>query len=147
MLATVTPSALAFSRSMSICSCGASSWPSGRTPISTGLCAAMPSIMLRASISLAWPWPVRSCRRKSKPEELPSSEIAGGLSGKMIASLMNDSAPKARPTSACAVSPSPVRSFQSFRRTNAIPPFWPRPKKEKPATVIIWSTTLLSFCR
>ncbi|MNK94221.1 hypothetical protein D3C87_1144160 [compost metagenome] len=60
---------------------------------------------------------------------------------------MNDSAPNARPTSACAVSPSPVRSFQSFRRTKAIPPFWPRPKNEKPATVIIWSTTFDSFCR
>src|SRR5450830_928857 len=102
MVENGTPSALALSRSMSSCSCGASSSPSGRTPASTLLCDAMPMIWLRAWTNAACPRPARSCRRKVKPVALPSSGIGGGFSGNTIASLICMKTPKALPAMASA---------------------------------------------
>ncbi|EWS63939.1 hypothetical protein Y695_02826 [Hydrogenophaga sp. T4] len=136
-----TPRALAFSRSMSICSCGASSRPSGRTCVSSLLCEAMPSIWLRADSSASLPRPARSCSRKLKPDEAPSSGMGGGLSGKMNASRIPDSAPKARPATAWAALPSPERSDQSLSVTNASAAFWPWPEKLKPSTPTMLCTS------
>ena len=101
----------------------------------------MPSSWLRAATSASWPAPPRSCRRKVKPLALPSSGIGGGLSGKMKASRTPDSAPKARPASACAESPSPLRSSQSLSVTKARPAFWPWPEKLKPSTPTMLCTS------
>lgn len=65
----------------------------------------------------------------------------GGLSAKMKASRMLDSAMKARPEIAAAECSAPERSLQSFRITKARPAFCPWPEKEKPATVTMFSTS------
>jgi hypothetical protein len=85
--AALTPSAFAFSRSMSTLNCGVSFRPFGRTCASVGSLAAMPSSMLRASISFSWPTPERSSSSKSKPAAVPSSGMDGGLIGMINASL------------------------------------------------------------
>ena len=141
MAPKLTPCAAARSRSMSICSCGASSRPFGRTPASSLLCMAMPSIWLRAASRASWPLPPRSCSRKLKPELTPSSGIGGGLSGKMKASLMVDSAPMARPATASAACCGPVRSSQGLRVTKEMPAFWPWPENEKPITATMLCTS------
>ena len=141
MAEKLTPCALALSRSMSTCSCGASSRPSGRTPASTLLLEAMPSIWLRAATSASWPLPPRSCRRKVKPELTPSSGMAGGLSAKMNASRTPDSAPMARPAMASAVCSAPARSDQSLRVTKDRPAFCPWPEKLKPITATMFLTS------
>jgi hypothetical protein len=51
--------------------------------------------------------------------------MGGGLSGKMKASRMPDSAPKARPASACALLPGALRSDQSLSVTKASAAFCP----------------------
>ncbi|MNZ93581.1 hypothetical protein D3C78_1126560 [compost metagenome] len=118
-----TPRAAALSRSMSICSWGASSRPSGRTWVSTLLCEAMPSSWLRAFTSAIWPLPPRSCRRRVKPEALPSSGMGGGLSAKMKASRTPDMAPMMRPAKASADCEGSPRSAQSLSVRNARPAF------------------------
>ena len=137
----VTPSALALSRSMSICSCGASSSPSGRTCVNTLLCEAMPSNWLRALTSASWPAPLRSCRRKVKPLALPSSGMGGGLKGKINASRMPDKPPNARPATSCADWPGPWRSLQSLSVTKANAAFCPWPEKLKPRTPTMLCTS------
>ena len=85
----------------------------------------MPSIWLRAASSASRPSPARSCNRKENPDDEPSSGIGGGLSGKMKASRIWDSAPNARPATPWASLPGAVRSLQSLRVTNASAAFWP----------------------
>ncbi|MNV63630.1 hypothetical protein D3C71_1562340 [compost metagenome] len=136
-----TPSALALSRSMSICSCGASSRPSGRTWVSTLLCEAMPSNWLRALTSAVWPLPPRSCRRSVKPDELPSSGMGGGLKANTKASRTPDIAPMMRPAIASAECSAPWRSPQSLSVMNARPAFWPWPEKLKPSTLTMLETS------
>ncbi len=72
---------------------------------------------------------------------VPSSGMGGGLSAKMNASRMPESAPKARPATAEAEWSAPSRSLQSFRITKARPAFCPWPENEKPATVTMFSTS------
>ncbi|CFM09110.1 Uncharacterised protein [Bordetella pertussis] len=74
----LTPSAAALSRSIVRLSCEPGPSPVMRTCDSTGLLAAMPISSAVAAPSASVPAPPRSCRRKSKPEALPSDEIAGG---------------------------------------------------------------------
>ncbi|MDT4844248.1 hypothetical protein FQZ97_781990 [compost metagenome] len=109
--------------------------------MSSLLCEAMPSIWLRAASSASWPRPARSCSRKLKPDEAPSSGMGGGLSGKMNASRMPESAPKARPATAWAELPSPERSDQSLSVTKASAAFWPWPEKLKPSTPTMLCTS------
>ncbi len=52
-----------------------------------------------------------------------------------------------RCTKFCTPSVDRSRSDQSFRRTKAMPEFWPRPAKLKPATVKIDSTASSSSLR
>ena len=141
MASKLTPSALALSRSMSNCNCGASSRPSGRTWVSTLLFDANPSNWLRAPSRASWPRPARSCSRKLKPDDEPSSGMGGGLKGKMNASRMPLNAPKARPAKACAELPASLRSDQSLSVTNARAAFCPWPEKLKPSTLTMPCTS------
>ena len=86
MSASDRPSALAFSRSMSICSCGLSSRPFGRTAASFGFCAAMTQQLVARLHQLLVAQAARSTSCMSKPVALPSSMMAGGVKAKIIAS-------------------------------------------------------------
>jgi hypothetical protein len=136
-----TPSALALSRSMSSCSCGASSRPSGRTCVRIGLLEAAPSSWLRAASRASRPRPARSCSRKAKPDDEPSSGMDGGLSGKMNASRMPLRPPNARPAKSCADAARRLALGQSLRVTKASAAFWPWPEKLKPSTLTMLCTS------
>ena len=97
--------------------------------------------MLRTSSSLSRPWPLRSCRRKSKPPTAASSGIGGGLTAKTKACLMRKKVMFALRTSEVDFESAPGRLSQSLRRTKAMAAFWPRPKNEKPSTPITCSTS------
>ena len=138
-------SARAFSSSISIWYCGSSDKPLGRTMASCGVCAAMPSIWLRACINTSWPTPPLSCRKKSKPVALPSSTIAGGITGITIASFNWLTNPQVRPCKAFRCWCGLVRSVNGFSSTNSKPEFCPRPAKLKPFTAITLLTVSFSF--
>ena len=59
----------------------------------------------------------------------------------MKASRTLESAPKARPASACAECSAPLRSSQGLSGTKASAAFWPLPEKLKPSTLTILSTS------
>jgi len=59
----------------------------------------------------------------SNPVELPNSLIAGGFSGKMIASLIAENFPAARAITAWTVCSEPLRLPQSLSRPNDSPHF------------------------
>ena len=67
--------------------------------------------------------------------------MGGGDSGKMKASRTPESAPNARPASACADWPSPSRWSQGLSVTNASAAFWPWPENEKPSTPTMLCTS------
>jgi hypothetical protein len=135
------PARLALSRSMSSCSCGASSRPSGRTCVSTGLWPPAPSSWLRAASRASWPRPARSCRRKLKPEAGPVRESAAGSAGKMKASRMPIRRAEGAPGQGLRRTAGPVRSAQSFSVTKASAAFWPWPEKLKPSTPTMLCTS------
>ena len=60
---------------------------------------------------------------------------------KMKASRTRESAPMARPASACAECSAPFLSSHGFKVTNASAAFWPWPEKLKPSTLTILSTS------
>ena len=125
------PSAAAFSRSMSSCSCGASARPSGRTPVKHRACCASRATGCAPRAAPSWP-----CRRavlqadRLKPVALPSSGIAGGAKAKTMASRMPPSLPMAapRPPPPCS---GARRSLQSFSVMKAMPAFWPRRRRSR----------------
>ncbi len=78
---------------------------------------------------------------------LPSSEIAGGTTAKIVASLISENAAIARPATALALIPGPPRSSQGRRRMKARPEFCPRPLKPKPEIVIADATSSCSPTR
>ncbi|MNR13300.1 hypothetical protein D3C85_1296970 [compost metagenome] len=144
MSAMVTPRALARSSSTVSWYCGSSFRPFGRTAERILLCAAMPRNWLRASISLSWPTPARSCRNTSKPVALPSSSTAGGAKANTIASRKLKKCCWAR----CArlnTLFSAERSPHGLSMMNAMPELWPRPAKLKPLTVNTEATVSASL--
>ncbi len=66
--------------------------------------------------------------------------MGGGLTGKMIASLICDSAPNARPTMEVTDWSASLRSSHGMKGVNARPAFWPLPEKLKPRTATMWAT-------
>ena len=59
----------------------------------------------------------------------------------MKASRTFESAPNARPASACAECSAPFLSSQCLSGTKASAAFWPLPEKLKPSTLTILSTS------
>ena len=88
---------------------------------------AMPISWLRASMSLGWPRPPRSCSSKSKPVDVPSSITGGGAKANTTASRRRLKTPMAFCTTASTLSPGLSRWSQSFSLTKAMPVFWPIP--------------------
>ncbi|MNZ95964.1 hypothetical protein D3C78_1151390 [compost metagenome] len=126
-----TPSALACLRSTTSCTCGASARALSRTFIRIGLFSAAASKSVRACISFSWPRPPRSCRRNSKPLDVPRPSTGGGSTAKVTASLIWLRATLARSAIEAAESSLP-RSDQSLSVLNASAAFCPLPEKLNP---------------
>ena len=133
-----TPSASALVRSISRRTLAPGGKPSGYTPATLLLCAARASNWFCAACKASTPWLARSCRRSEKPDELPSSSMAGGIRLMITPSFACAMAACASATSSCAV--APLRCFQSFSMVNARPAFGPAPEKLKPR--MDWFTSM-----
>ena len=88
-----------------------------------------------------------SCSWKSKPDEVPSSGTAGGITANTMASRIWPNTPMARPATTPAFRLAALRSSKSLRRTKARPAFWPAPLKLKPETVNTDCTASFSSIR
>ncbi|MNI68921.1 hypothetical protein D3C73_1246440 [compost metagenome] len=94
---------------------------------------------MRACINVAWPRPPRSCKRNSKPLEVPRPSTGGGSTAKATASLIWLTAMLARSAMELAEASLP-RSDQSLSVVKASAAFWPLPEKLKPRITVLSPT-------